>query len=410
MKGLKDIVNIAKKTLPACMATTLFVASLPLMAGDREQAKRIHERIAGVPPSAADLNYMATQIGSGNTAAAAERALSHENFYSVTLKNFAAPWTNEAMDPFVALNDYTATVIGLVLEDQDFRTLLYDDVVYVADAGLGLTPYSTSDNAHYEEFETSGESYKDNLVRAPQSSLNGLPSQATAGVLTSRAAAQAFFSAGTNRAMFRFTFMNHLCNDMEQVNDTTRPPDRIRQDVSRSPGGDSKIFLNNCIGCHAGMDPMAQAFAYYDYEYDADNDPTGLLGTLVYNNIGMIDPATNSRVKAKYLINATTFPYGYVTTNDRWDNYWRTGQNSRLGWDTNLDEFGNGAKSLGQELAHSEAFSQCQVTKVFENVCLRPPSNSSDRTQVDTMVLNFKSSGYNLKQVFADSAIYCMGS
>ena len=47
--------------------------------------------------------------------------------------------------------------------------------------------------------------------------------------------------------------------------DTTRPPDRIRQDVARSPGGDSRLFLNNCVGCHSGMDPMAQAFAYYNF-------------------------------------------------------------------------------------------------------------------------------------------------
>ena len=66
--------------------------------------------------------------------------------------------------------------------------------------------------------------------------------------------------------MFRFTMINHLCHDMEQLMDTTRPTDRIRQDVARSPGGDSRIFLNNCVGCHSGMDPMAQAFAYYNFD------------------------------------------------------------------------------------------------------------------------------------------------
>ena len=50
--------------------------------------------------------------------------------------------------------------------------------------------------------------------------------------------------------MFRFTLMSQLCRDLEQISDTTRTPDRIRQDVSRSPGGDSRVFLNNCIGCH----------------------------------------------------------------------------------------------------------------------------------------------------------------
>jgi hypothetical protein len=29
------------------------------------------------------------------------------------------------------------------------------------------------------------------------------------------------------------------------------------------------VFLNNCIACHSGMDPMAQAFAYYDFDETA---------------------------------------------------------------------------------------------------------------------------------------------
>lgn len=319
MKVSKNIFKPAKKTLPACIVATLALGfSLAASAGDREQAKRIHERIAGVPPSDLVLDDMANDIALGNADLAAETALENENFYSVTLKNFAAPWTNEAMDSFVALNDYSATVIGLVMEDRDFRTVLYDDVVYVGDDSLGLTPYSISDNDHYEELEARGASFKDFLVRVPQSSVNFLPSEATAGIMTSRAGAQAYFSAGTNRAMFRFTMLHHLCNDMEQVNDTTRAPDRIRQDVSRSPGGDSKIFLNNCIGCHAGMDPMAQSFAYYDFEYDADADPEGLFGQLVYNTIGTIDPDTGDRVQGKYRINSTTFEHGFITPDDRW--------------------------------------------------------------------------------------------
>src|SRR5690606_969631 len=133
-----------------------------------------------------------------------------------------------------------------------------------------------------------------------------------------------FFIAGTNRAMFRFTLLNHLCRDLEQVHDTSLVPDRIRQDVSRSPGGDSRVFLNSCMGCHNGMDPLAQAFAYYDYEYDIDSDPEGINGRIHYNTASDIDPDTNSRVEKKYLINASTFRYGFVTPDDRWDNYWRS--------------------------------------------------------------------------------------
>ena len=377
-------------------------------AGAREQAKQIHDRIAGVPPSESVLQSMADLIPS-NPEGAAFIAMEDPAFYDVTLKNFAAPWTNEAMSKFVPLNDYIATVVGMVRDDQDFRKILFEDVLYIGDPSLGLPPYSVSNNNHYSELESRGISLRDNLIRVSQSSYSGLPSSATAGVITSRASARAFFSAGTNRAMFRFTLINHMCNDLEQVADVTLPTDRIRQDVSRSPGGDSRVFLNNCVGCHTGMDPMTQAFAYYDYRYDQNNDPDGELGRLVYNAVGTTDPVTGTRVQSKYHINSATFEQGYVTPDDRWDNYWRQGANRRLGWDPTLPGSGNGAKSLGREFAHSQAFAQCQVKKVFENVCLRPPSDSDDRAKVNSMVVSFANQGYNLKQVFAESAVYCMG-
>lgn len=380
------------------------------VSGSREQAKRLHDRIAGVPPSPAILDDMATDIQNGSALIAAFTAMENPAFYNVTLKNFAAPWTNEEESSFVPLNDYTATVIGMVRDGTDFRRLLYDDILYIGNGTLGLPAYSTSNNAHYEALETGGFSLKDNLVAVTQSSRNGLPANAVAGVITSRAAARAFFSAGTNRAMLRFTLRNHLCTDLEQLNDTSRTPDRIRQDVSRSPGGDSRVFLNSCLGCHSGMDPLVQAFAYYDYEFDANNDPDGAQGRLVYNLAGFIDPDSGNRVQGKYLINATNFEGGFITPDDRWDNYWRGGPNRRLGWSSGLGGSGEGASSMGQELAHSEAFAECQVKKVFKNVCLRDPVDGADRTQISSMVVDFKGSNFDLKQVFAESAVYCMGN
>lgn len=380
-------------------------------AGPRDQAKRIHDRIAGVPPSQGVLDQMEGLVSDGNAVGAAEIALQDPAFFDVTLKNFVAPWTNEDMSPFVPLNDYTATVIGIVRDNRDFREVLHGNVLYRGNNSLGLTPYSNSNNNHFEELERSGESLSDTevLVDTTQSAENPeLPGDATAGVMTTRAAAKAFFSAGTNRAMFRFTLLNHMCNDLEQVADVSLPPDRIRQDVSRSPGGDSRVFLNNCVGCHTGMDPMTQAFAYYDYEYDGDIET----GRLIYNQVGETGDTSqvqNTRVVPKFHINGTTFEQGYLTPDDSWDNYWRSGSNRRLGWDSNLPGSGNGAKSLGREFANSDAFAQCQVKKVFRNVCLRDPSDSDDRAAVNSMVSIFKN-GYNLKDVFAESAAYCKGA
>ncbi len=361
-------------------------------AGPREQARRMHDRLAGVPPSQSVLDAMSAAIAGGDPYAAADLAMQNDSFFDVTLKNWISPWTNEEQEVFVPLNDYTATVIGMIRDDVPFNELLSADILYVGGAGNGLPPYSMTNNAHYEAIEEQGLHLQDVLERRTQTSLTDIPPDGVAGIFTTRAAAQAFFVLGTNRAMFRFTLINHMCRDLEQVQDTTRSPDRIRQDVSRSPGGDSRVFLNNCVSCHSGMDPLAGAFAYYDFDLESER--------LVY---------TPGQVHPKYSINASTFAPGYITTDDSWHNYWREGVNAAIGWSSQLPGSGNGAASMGRELANSQEFARCQVRKVFRNVCLRDPVDAVDRAQVDVMVDSFVAGGYRMKEVFADSAVFCMG-
>jgi len=389
-----------RRTLITVALTALVTTSA--LAGDpeRKQAKRIHDRLTGVPPTPLVLTAMETEIVSGGGMVEAgllaidplrnPRAF---NFYNTTLKNFATPWTNEAQSVFDPLNDYSATVIGMVRDDVPFNTLLSADLIYVGDSSIpGVTAYSPSNNTHYQNLEDLSVDLSDssNLFSASQSSQSGIPIAGVAGIITTRAAAQAFFVDGTNRAMFRFTMLNHLCNDMEQLKDTTRPADRIRQDVSRSPGGDSRLFMNACIGCHTGMDPMTQAFAYHNYDSNQ--------GRLVY---------TPGQVQQKYLINAENFEFGYVTTDDRWDNYWRSGQNAVLGWSSSLPGGGNGAASLGQELGNSTAFAGCQVRKAFRTVCLNEPSQAQMSALRDVLT---SQTNYNMKQVFAEAAAQCAGN
>jgi hypothetical protein len=375
-----------------CALLLLAESATPALADPTSQAQRIYQRIAGVQPSDATLTTMTADITGGNPLAAAQLATSDPSFYNVVLKNFVTPWSNRDQTVFAPLNDYTATVIGMVRDDVAFNTVLSADILYKSNAS-GLPGVSAANNNHYATAEQDGVDLKATLVATTQSAAYGLPTAATAGVMTTRGGSSAFFINGTNRAMFRFTLINHLCTDLNPIMDITRPPDRVRQDVSRSPGGDSRIFLNNCIGCHAAMDPMAQAFAYYNFDGVTSNET-------IY---------TPGIVQAKYLINSQNFNAGFITPDDSWSNRWRQGPNQVLGWSTALPGSGNGAKSLGQELAGSSAFAQCQVQKVFKAVCFRAPQNQADRTQVATMVSSFKSGGYKLKQVFAESAVYCMG-
>ena len=418
----------------------LVIAGITLLQGqlswagdlERNQAKRIHDRLTGVSATNTAIDDMEDLLLNDDPTgkSAAEYAIDTAQnpnaryFYNITLKNFAAPWTNEEQTVFTPLNDYSATIVGAVRDSVDFRRILYGNLIYVGQLG-GLPPYRVDDNDHYEQLEALGPIAGDlsdtNVLDADtQSNVTGLNGAATAGIMTSRAASMAFFSDGTNRAMFRFTMMNHLCTDLEPLKDITRTPDRVRRDVSRSPGGDSRIFLNGCVGCHAGMDGMAGAFAYYEWNYAGDDKTTGFLDY------------TPGSVSAKHNINENNFEHGYITIDDSWRNYWRVGPNAVLGnrpgdttsgWNSagaslsgvSVDpdlgySFGNGAKSLGRELANSKAFAQCQVDKVFKAVCLRDPNQfDADRTARDTFVGNFTASNYDMKGVFTDVAAHCKG-
>ena len=357
----------------------------------RDQAKRLYDRIAGVPATATQIDDLALDIANGNVSAAADKATQAPSFYNVVLKNFVTPWTNRDQTVFAPLNDYTATVIGMVRDDKPFNTVLSADILYTLKTS-GLPAPSAANNDHYATAETNGVNLYADLTPTAQSAVYGIPPAGIAGVLTTRAASAAFFIAGTNRAMFRFTMINHMCRDMEQLHDTSRPPDRIRQDVSRSPGGDSRLFLNNCIGCHSGMDPMAQAFAYYNYD--------DTQGKLIY---------TPGVVNGKYAINTDNFKPGFVTPNDNWENRWRHGQNSIYNFSASLPGNGAGAKSLGEEIANSQQFAQCQVEKVFKAVCFRAPGDATDRGKVLQIRGDFVAGGYKLRQVFAETADYCKG-
>jgi hypothetical protein len=140
------------------------------------------------------------------------------------------------------------------------------------------------------------------------------------------------------------------------------------------------------------MDPLAGAFAYFEWD--------DMLERVVF---------TPGRVQPKHLINATTFPNGYVTTSDRWDNFWRAGPNAIYGWRSAFPG-GNGPKTLGIEVAESRAFSECQTRKVFERVCLRPPSNPTDRAEIQRIANVFEAQNYSMRRVFAETATYCMGN
>ena len=135
----------ARSALIAASVLLVMQLASAAHAGPNEQAKRIYDRIAGEPPTQAELSTMVNAItaacGTGGCAAgdpglvtAAQTAVAAPGFYNVVLKNMVMPWTNRDQTVFAPLNDYAATVIGMVRDDIDFNTALSADILYTVTA------------------------------------------------------------------------------------------------------------------------------------------------------------------------------------------------------------------------------------------------------------------------------------
>lgn len=352
----------------------------------REAAWKIHNRLVGVPPSPAVLQQMEQLITANQMAAAAQLAMENPFFYSVTLKNWIKKWTNIDQSNRVEFNDYTATVLGMIRDDIPFDTVLYGDHLYVVTPDGTLPAYSNENNNHYREAEARKLDLKTALVYRAQSQMNNI--EDTAGVLTTRASGEAFFSAGTNRRVTRFTFMNFLCRDFEALHDSNVPDIYVRRDVERDPGGDSRTYRNNCVGCHAGQDALGGAWAYFDY-----------VGNRLIHNPDRVVPKMNLN---------NLFEDGHVVEDDSWVNLWHLGVNSNLGFRGQQE--GNGARTLGFMLARSQAFGQCMAKRVYEWVCLRSDEEAADKVVLAELAALFEANNqYNMKNLIAQTSARCFG-
>jgi hypothetical protein len=398
------------------------------------KAWRLHNRVAGVPPTQQELNAMSQRImsnpGRVGYERAAELAIEHDEFYNTTLKNLFKPLSNQARTSRVPLNDMTATLIGAVRDSDQrpFNRVLFDDVVYVGPS-LGRTDgtvrqrvddannrrYQTrgrNGNTHYETIEDRKLNLKDVLVERRQSEairtetytgsytdngrtrtvlaepsrvmVNGV--NGAAGVLTSRMYALEYFMAGTNRRVTRYTFMNFMCKDFEDLHDTSIPDFRVARDIDRLPGGDSRVYKNNCAGCHSGQDALRGALAYYDENGDG-----------IQFTPGNVRPKMNR---------GAIYAEGHNTTDDSWINTWAQGKNAALGWRGATS--GNGLREWGQMFARSHQFAYCMAQRVYKKFCYEAP-DESDLAFIEQKAQEFETSdNYNFKRLVVKTVAKCI--
>ncbi|MBN8555819.1 MAG: hypothetical protein J0L93_10270 [Deltaproteobacteria bacterium] len=402
----------------------------------QDQAQRLYSRFTGVSPSLSTLQSLTTFLQNGQTAQAAFIAMNDVNFYKLTIKNLFNPLSNKAQTNDLALNDFTATIVGLIINNQSFDQVLYGDVIYTGleslqtNPGLVRQPVDNfqdgkirpllvipgaanpntlfRDFFHYSDLERFS-NWPNLLMARRQSDIfaltqdSPLNAEDVSGLLTTRQWGLEFYSAGTNRRPVRYAFWGFLGKDLSQLHDANVSDARVRQDVDRLPGGNSQTFLNTCMGCHGNLDALAGAFAYIDFPSEI----------ITYRRT----------VQTKQFRQDTVFPSGYRLKDNTWLNFWSTGPNANLGWRTDANTpsltSGKGIKSFGRMLAATKAFSENMATKVFSRICLRAPSAAETNLLITIArkfetgfpeYSNYSASGaYNMRALFAETSKLCFG-
>ena len=323
-------------------------------------------------------------------------------FYNVTLKNFVAPWTNRDQAVFVPLNDYTATVIGMVRDDV------------------------TSATCCAATFSTRVSGVNPGLLDVEQRALRGRRSarrrsQGTAGrhrsakQLDRRAVGGDRGRAHVARRSEGILHRRHEPRDVplhdaqshvprhgtgarHVARPRSNPSGRIAQPGRRRARIPERLHRLPL----AAWTRWRRRLPTTTSSTTRRPIPTPTQGS---SSTTTSAPSIRSPARAslrKYFNNNTTFPYGYITMNDHWDNYWRHGPNacsagirracrapatapSRWAWNSPTRKHSPSARSKKCSRTFACARRQTRL------IAIRSSS----------MVSDFQSDGYNLRNVFA---------
>lgn len=392
------------------------------------KAMQIYRRLVGVTTTLANpvISQMAQEIANGGDLSlmrAAELATRESDFYNITVRDFAARMSTRDEKVTTPLNDFTATVIGVVRDDISAKQLLTGGFVYEGDPVKAAVPSNKVldillSNRHYESLEKGRFDLSRVLIQKPQSLYDGSearPHPEPAGLLTTRSWMSAHAIAGTNRRPVEFTFREFLCIPMEKWADNDASDDYVGRDVDRFPAGNHANYTSTCRACHAVMDGFRGAFAYYNFnneytKYTYYFSPGNLVTDLDDETMSTvaITPTLSERVVIKMNHNDQGRG-GRVTANNNFVNNARTGANALyFGWGEKST--GVGIKGFGEMISEAKAFPRCMSQRVFRSLCKREPA-AIDKGIIDQATTDFIASDYNFKKLFQRIAVSkeCIG-
>lgn len=321
-------------------------------------------------------------IEKGNRLEAARWVTREKNFLQIRLKNFASIFSSKEYSPLEPFNDLQALMIGITRDELDARLLMIGKFRYSGYDSLKLPAVSLENNGHFLRFESRGLDFESDLEQVSPQWKGTNYGGSTSGIFSTRAWAKANFDAGTNRASIKNTFELFLCTSIEKWKRRGVPDFFVRRDVDRNPANNPATYQNECRSCHSLMDPVAGAFAKFDF----------MDSTLQFYSSG-VAPKMNQ--------NGYVYPPGYVTIDDSWVNLFNYSGSNSFGWRSPLS--GQGVEEFANMIANASSFSQCMVKRVYSEVC-GGAIESIPQTFVTQMSEDFENNGYNLKYLFYKTA------
>lgn len=411
----------------------------------RKRAMLIYNRLAGVKvPTTSDIiNQMIPFVKSGAVVEAAELVTHEPTFYNVTVRDFAARISNREKTINVPLNDFIATIVGVVRDNLSAQTLLTEDMVYVGNTQNpvnlpvpnDLTDDHIMSNNHYEAIDKGKYDLAKALIRTNQKiysskdkAVRSLGDDA-AGLFTTRQWQAAHSIAGTQRRPVQMAFEDFLCSPLEKIADASGPDDVVGADIDRFPGGSHGKYTSTCRGCHTIMDGFRPAFSKWTFsknfakhadftarfvKANANDDENNSLG-MEMNPIGFtVKVNKNTDVykdACRVSDTGTQTPdsIGCLIKSEKWVNNANRGANALRFKFTRTE--GKSLRDFGRMIVESPKFASCMAERVFKSVCNRAPQ-LLDMKLIESAANEFsKSQGYSLKYLFQriGSSDECLG-
>ncbi len=147
---------------------------------ERQKAQEIFSRLTGVkaPIDHPTLKDMEAKLKQNDPMGAAGLALSHPNFYNITMRDFAARMSNREETIVTPLNDFITTMVGFVRDDVGADKWLTENAYYAGDpAKTAVLLDSVQDvlksNNHVDALTKGNYSLANVLVRKEQILYNG---------------------------------------------------------------------------------------------------------------------------------------------------------------------------------------------------------------------------------------------